>query len=169
MNEKVEELNIASEGVKKQHEVSQMEQKIYYHMLNRMKKDLIAMKIKTNELEISIQHKNSIYTKEYAKSKKSQENRLQSKFKLDNLLTNVDMEQSKIQERIKSLRISIKNKEDAVQRRMERVKRQQDIADAAANENKDSDELKMRENFMAQKLWAVFLKKKMEKEMRQSQ
>jgi len=168
MNEKVEELNIASEGVKKQHEVSQMEQKIYYHMLNRMKKDLIAMKIKTNELEISIQHKNSIYTKEYAKSKKSQENRLQSKFKLDNLLTNVDMEQSKIQERIKSLRISIKNKEDAVQRRMERVKRQQDIADAAANENKDSDELKMRENFMAQKLWAVFLKKKMEKEMNES-
>jgi len=48
---------------------------------------------------------------------------------------------------------------------MERVKRQQDIADAAANENKDSDELKIRENFMAQKLWAVFLKKKMEKEM----
>lgn len=84
--------------------------------------------------------------------------KLQSKFKLDNLLTNVDVEQSKIQERIKSLQISIKNKEDAVQRRMERVKRQQDIADAAANENKDSDELKIRENFMAQKLWAVFLK-----------
>jgi predicted oxidoreductase len=134
-------------------------------MLERMKKDLIAMKIKTNELEISMQHKDSIYDKEYTKSKKSQEHRLQAKFKLDNLLTNVDMEQSKIQERIKSLQISIKNKEDAVQRRMERIKRQQDIADAAANENKDSDELKMRENFMAQKLWAVFLKKKMEKEM----
>lgn len=134
-------------------------------MLDRMKKDLIAMKIRTNELEISIQHKDSIFDKEYTKSKKSQEHRLQAKFKLDNLLTNVDMEQSKIQERIKSLQISIKNKEDAVQRRMERIKRQQDIADAAANENKDSDELKMRENFMAQKLWAVFLKKKMEKEM----
>jgi len=127
-------------------------------MLSRMKKDLIAMKIKNNELEISIQHKDSIFDKEYAKSKKSQEMKLQSKFKLDNLLTNVDVEQSKIQERIKSLQISIKNKEDAVQRRMERVKRQQDIADAAANENKDSDELKIRENFMAQKLWAVFLK-----------
>ena len=165
MNEKLEELHIASSSVKKQHEVSQMDQKIYNHMLGRMKKDLIAMKIKTNELETSIQHKSSIYDKEYSKSKKSQEQRLQSKFRLDNLLTNVDIEQSKIQDRIKSLQVSIKNKEDAVQRRMERVKRQQDIADAAANENKDSDELKMRENFMAQKLWAVFLKKKMEKEM----
>lgn len=165
MNDKLRDLDIAEAVVKKRHEVSQMDQKIYYHMLERMKKDLIAMKIKTNELEISMQHKDSIYDKEYTKSKKSQEHRLQAKFKLDNLLTNVDMEQSKIQERIKSLQISIKNKEDAVQRRMERIKRQQDIADAAANENKDSDELKMRENFMAQKLWAVFLKKKMEKEM----
>lgn len=165
MNEKLEELHIASSSVKKRHEVSQMDSKIYFHMLDRMKKDLIAMKIKTNELETSMQHKDSIFSKEYAKSKKSQENKLQAKFKLDNLLSNVDLEQSKIQERIKSLHISIKNKEEAVQRRMERVKRQQDIADAAANENKDSDELKMRENFMAQKLWAVFLKKKMEKEM----
>ncbi|CAI2364458.1 unnamed protein product [Moneuplotes crassus] len=165
MNEKLEELHIASSSVKKRHEVAQMDSKIYYHMLSRMKKDLIAMKIKTNELEISMQHKDSIYDKEYAKSKKSQEQKLQSKFKLKNLLENVDLEQSKIQERIKSLQISIKNKEDAVQRRMERVKRQQDIADTAANENRDSDEVKIRENFMAQKLWAVFLKRKMEKEM----
>jgi hypothetical protein len=165
MNENLEELHISSSSVKKRHEVSQMDTKIYYHMLERMRKDLIAMKIKTNELETSMQHKDSIFDKEYVKSKKSQESRLQSKFKLDNLLTNVDVEQSKIQDRIKSLQISIKNKEEAVSRRMERVKRQQDIADAAANENKDSDELKMRENFMAQKLWAIFLKKKMEKEM----
>jgi chromosome segregation ATPase len=165
MNEKLEELHIASSSVKKRHEVSQMDTKIYFHMLERMKKDMVAMKIRTNELETSIQHKDSIFDKEYVKSKKSQESRLQSKFKLDNLLTNVDVEQSKIQDRIKSLQNSIKNKEEAVSRRMERVKRQQDIADAAANDNKDSDEIKMRENFMAQKLWAVFLKKKMEKEM----
>jgi len=30
---------------------------------------------------------------------------------------------------------------------MDRVKRQQEIAEAAANENKDSNELKMLENF----------------------
>jgi hypothetical protein len=31
---------------------------------------------------------------------------------------------------------------------MDRVKRQSEIAEAAANENKDSNELKMRENFL---------------------
>jgi chromosome segregation ATPase len=95
-------------------------------------------------------------------------NRPQAKFKLDNLIRNVDQEQKKRQERIQSLQKSIRNKEEAVQRRMERVKRQQEIADAAANENKDSDELKMRENYMVQKLWTVFLKRKMENEMRKS-
>lgn len=31
---------------------------------------------------------------------------------------------------------------------MDRVRRQQEIAESAANENKDSNELKMQENFM---------------------
>ena len=51
---------------------------------------------------------------------------------------------------------------------MDRVKRQQEIAESAANENKDSNEIKMAENFHVQKLWSAFLKKKMEKEMRNS-
>lgn len=168
MNDKLEDLHIAFSTVKKRHEVSNMDQKIYYHMLDRMKKDLIAMKINTNDLKTSLKHKNSIVENEDEKSRKSNENRLQAKLKLDNLIRNVDQEQKKRQERIQSLQKSIRNKEEAVQRRMERVKRQQEIADAAANENKDSDELKMRENFMVQKLWAVFLKRKMENEMKKS-
>lgn len=69
MNETLEELHIAFSSVNKRHQVCQMDEKIYSHMLNRMKKDLIAMKIKTNELEISMQHKESILDKEYTKSK----------------------------------------------------------------------------------------------------
>lgn len=39
---------------------------------------------------------------------------------------------------MQDLHRSIKNKEEAVQRRLERIKRQHEIAEAAANENKDS-------------------------------
>jgi len=46
---------------------------------------------------------------------------------------------------------------------MDRVARQQEIAEAAANENNDSNELKMQENYMVQKMWSQFLKKKMER------
>jgi hypothetical protein len=48
---------------------------------------------------------------------------------------------------------------------MERVRRQQEIADMAANENKDQNEIKMHQEFLIQRLFSAFLKKKMEKEM----
>ena len=68
-----------------------------------------------------------------------------------------------------TLQKSIRNKEDSVQRRMDRVKRQAEIAEAAANENKDSSEIKMRECLYVQKLWNAFMRKKMDREMRESQ
>lgn len=168
VTERLEDLYVASQTIKKKHEVAQMDQRIYYHMLDRMKKDLIAMKIKTNELQKSQKKKEHIVQKEEVKCQKAYELQKQALFKLKSLLQNVDQEQNKIQERIKSLQKSIKNKEEAVQSRMKRVQNQQEIADAAANENKDSDEIRMRENFMVQKLWSVFLKRKMENEMRKS-
>ena len=105
---------------------------------------------------------------ELNKQRKSKENKLQSKYRLDNLMKNIDHEQKKRQERIISLQTSIRNKEEALQKRMDRVRRQSEIAEAAANENKDSNELQLRENFMIQKMWSQFFKKKMEKEMKKS-
>lgn len=77
----------------------------------------------------------------------------------------IDQDHFQRQKRIASLSKSIKNKEEALTRRVARVSRQKQIADQAANENKDSNELRMNENFLAQKLWSAFLKTKMEKEM----
>ena len=48
---------------------------------------------------------------------------------------------------------------------MERVKRQTEIAEMAANENKDQNEIKMQEQFLVQRLFSAFLKRKMESEM----
>ena len=167
-SENLDNLEQEYADTKYQHEVEQMQQKTYYHMLGRMKKDLISQQIRTNELGDSLKSKNLIVDEELEKSRKSKEQRLQSKYKLDNIMKNIEQEQKKRQERIQSLQKSIRNKEDAVQRRMDRVRRQQEIAETAAAENKDSGELKMRENFMIQKLWSVFLKRKMEHEMRKT-
>ena len=51
---------------------------------------------------------------------------------------------------------------------MDRVQRQSEIAEAAANENKDQNEVKLRENFMIQKMWSQYYKTKMSKEMKKS-
>ena len=55
-----------------------------------------------------------------------------------------------------------------MQRRIQRQRKNQEIAEAAANENKDQSELKMRENLFIQILWDRFMKKKMENEMKNS-
>lgn len=63
---------------------------------------------------------------------------------------------------------SLDNKKAALERRIKRNDRQQQIREAAANENKDLNEQKMNENFLAQKFWSAFLKMKMQKEQAKS-
>ncbi len=53
-------------------------------------------------------------------------------------------------------------------RRIERQRKNAEIAEAAANENKDSSELDSRQNLYTQKLWNAYMRKRMEKEMRNS-
>ena len=74
----------------------------------------------------------------------SRQEKLQSKYKLDNLMKMIDHEQKKRQERISSLQTSIQNKQDALQKRLNREKRQAEIAERAANDSKDTNELTKR-------------------------
>lgn len=55
------------------------------------------------DLMESLKSKRSIMSEELNKSRKSKENKLQSKYRLDNLMRNIDHEQKKRQERIISL------------------------------------------------------------------
>jgi len=154
--------------VTEKHDFEKMYQEQYIHMLDRMKKDLIALQLISNDLVESLRSKRQIMKDELNKQRKSKENKLQSKYRLDNLMKNIEREQDKRKERIESLQTSIKNKEDALQKRMDRVQRQSEIAEAAANENKDQNEVKLRENFMVQKMWSQYYKMKMNKEMKRS-
>ena len=92
-------------------------------MLKRMKKDLIALQLKSNDLTESLRSKNQIYKEESEKQRIAKENKLQSKYRLDNLMKSIDHEQKKRQELIISLQTSIKDKEEALQKRVDRVKR----------------------------------------------
>lgn len=75
----------------------------YQHMLKRMKKDLIALQLRSNDLTESLRSKNQIYKEESEKQRIAKENKLQSKYRLDNLMKSIDHEQKKRQELIISL------------------------------------------------------------------
>jgi hypothetical protein len=60
-----------------------------------MKKDLISLTLISNDLVESLRSKRSIMSDELNKKRKSKENKLQSKYRLDNLMKNIDHEQKK--------------------------------------------------------------------------
>jgi hypothetical protein len=64
-------------------------------MLDRMKKDLISLQLISNDLMESLKSKKQIMNDELNKHRKSKENKLQSKYRLDNLMKNIDHEQKK--------------------------------------------------------------------------
>ena len=146
-----------------------MTMRTYTHMLSRMEQDYIATRIKSADLEKSLRTKKEVLDLEEGKQRKSKEERLQSKSIFDNLMKNIEKEQRDRQDRIIELQKCIDNKEQSVRRRIERQRKNQEIAETAANESKDSSELKMRHHWYINKLWNNFMRKKMEKEMKASQ
>lgn len=124
-----------------------MEKMGYNYMLDRMKRDLISLTLTINDLTESLRSKKGITDEEMAKLMKAREQKLQSKYRLDNLMINIDRDHMKRQERIESLNTSIKNKEEAIQKRNDRTLRQNQIRETAQNESKDQNELKMRDAF----------------------
>jgi chromosome segregation ATPase len=141
----------------------------YMHMLSRMKKDFIASKIKCTELDESLKSKRALLDLEQSKQRRTKEERLQSKAIFDKLMANIEKEQEDRTARIAELNRCISNKEAAMNRKIERQRKNQEIAETAASENKDSSELKWRQKLMINKLWNSFMRKKMDKEMQQSQ
>lgn len=116
-------------------------------------------------METSVRSKRQVLDIEEGKARTTKEQKLQSKNIFDNLMKNIEKEQRDRQERILELQRCIANKEESVKRRIERQKKNQEIAETAANESKDSTELKMRNYLYINKLWNNFMKRKMHKEM----
>lgn len=69
--------------IKEEHEFELMYQRSYTHMIDRMKKDLIAIKIQANEMQDSFKQKEGIMNEESEKSRKTKEQRMQAKVKLE--------------------------------------------------------------------------------------
>ena len=101
-------------------------------MLKRMKKDFIAAKIQTSQMDKSLKNKSAVLDLEQQRQRKIKEERLQSKQIFEGLMKNIEKEQRDRQERIHELQKCIRNKEESVQKRIERQRRNQEIAEAAA-------------------------------------
>lgn len=145
VSQRIQLLNEALTETKYKIDEEMFTKQSYLHMLDRMKKDFIASRISSSEHETSLKSKNNILESEMQRQRKIKEEKLQSKQIFSSLMDNIQKQQNDRQQRIHELQKCIRNKEESVQKRIERQRKNQEIAEAAANENKDSSELRMRE------------------------
>ena len=137
----------------------------YDHMIKRMNSDLLSIKAKIIDLENSLDYRFKLVLEEESLSRKTNEDQLQAKKELLKLMDLVDQEQKQRKKSIGELRKKIKSNEEAAEKRLERFQRRKDIADSAASDNNDQNELRLKSALLVNKLWSLFLKKKMEKDM----
>ena len=85
---------LQNEDKEVQHKLNEEEYTNYSlnHMMTRMKKDFIASKIKTGANENALKNRKSVIDFEGAKSRKTKEDRLQSRTTFINLMKNIESE-----------------------------------------------------------------------------
>lgn len=163
--QKIEQLQQILEQNRKRHEDEQLCKKSYIYMLDRMKKEKIAMELKANSLQTSLKSTKHVLDTETDMFRKIRESQYQSKVMLKEIKQTIAYEQRKKNDRIQQLEKTIKQRQEVAFRREERQKRQAEISEAAANDDKDSQEAKIRDSILLNRMWYMSLCKKLEHEM----
>lgn len=165
---RIEQLQEQLEATKLKQQEELQNKRIYEHMLDRMKQEKISLEKKATSLQHNLKSARYVLETEEQRSRKTNETKFQSRLLLKELKESIDIEKKKKEERIQMLEKNIRMRNEAALRREERQKRQAEIAEAAANDDKDSQEVKMKESLLVHRFWYNFLKWKLDHEMQKS-
>ena len=98
-------------------------------MIKRMKQDFFSLKIQSGKNENALKNKNSVLSMESLKHREVKQQRLQSKDTVDRLMVNIEKEHTETNAILAEIAKCLKDKEESVQKRMERIKKNQEIAE----------------------------------------
>ena len=165
IQEKIDQLHNQIEDSRRKYESEKLNKKSYIYVLERMKEEKIALEIKSNSLQSSLKESKNFLDTETEKFRKIRESQYSSKQVMKEIKTALAIDQRRKQDRILQLEKTIKDKQELERRREERQKRQFDISEAAANDDKDSHEAKSREIFLLNRFWTKFIQRKLKNEV----
>lgn len=165
LQSKIEDLRISLDQSKKKHELELLNKCSYLHVLDRMKEDKVAMEIQSNSLQMSLKSTRTVLNLETDKFRKVRESQFQSKVALQEIKHAIASDYKRKNEKLSQLEKNMKERQEIASRREERQRRQVEISEAAAIDGKDSYEIKIRENLLTNRMWYMFLRKKIEAEI----
>ncbi|CAG9317379.1 unnamed protein product [Blepharisma stoltei] len=168
MKEEAKEMEEQLYDIKKKQEDAEMTRKAYEHIIERMKMTKINLEKRNLGLNKSIRRGQQTLNEELDKQRRTREAKIQTKEALKNLEIYTNREKTEIQERLEIIEKDVKQKQETSRKRDERFHRQLEIAEAAANEDRNMRALQMREGLLCHRVWFIYLQKKLKCEMDRS-
>lgn len=144
-------------------EEEQQGNKTYECMLSRMKCDTIGAEVKSSNLHDNLGTCKGHLNDYLSKARRNKEENVQSQKIFKGLKEEIDIEARSSEDLIRRLEFTALTKKEAAVRRQQRSKKQAEIAEIAANENKNSEEIQLKQEITLHKLYYLYLKSKQDK------
>ncbi|KAM3147750.1 hypothetical protein pb186bvf_000078 [Paramecium bursaria] len=146
-----------------------MQQKVFDHMLDRMRNDQVVYQLRANVYERDLQHsENQLQTGTY-KYQQIKELYQKTRLALQEVTSGIDEQNDNRKKNLNKFKSELTHKQNMERKKEERKKRQQEIAEVAANDIKDSSLKKWRKLLLVHKFLNHFLKNKMQRGIKQFQ
>ena len=139
--------------------------KIYNHIIERMRVKKQKLDIQNEAIIHSVKMNKKLLTEEIAVCRKRRDSKIKTKKALDVLEDFIEKETKDKQERLVVIESDVKKKQESTQKREERFKRQLEIAESAANEDREMRATQMREGVMMHQFWYLYMKKRLDFDM----
>lgn len=162
ISKQAEKLEKAVEDIKEKQDEALSARKIYKHMYNRMKISKIKLEEQSLQYNLNFKFTDQIYNEEVRKSRKAKESNKEAKSAFSVLTEFVFHETKEKYERVqiasKDTNQQLKNSKN----REFRIKRQYEIAEAAADDDRNNTAMQIREGLMVHRLLYFLLNVKFE-------
>ena len=144
------------------------ERYMYEHLLERMKLTKLHLELKASAYMDSLKNKKTVLSEQLQRMRKSQEHSFLTK-QAYNVVKDLFHRETKDKEgQVVELQKNAQSRREMATRRDTRQRRQLEIAEAAANEERDSEEVRLREGYLLHKFWCRALTKKLRKDKEES-
>ncbi|OMJ82338.1 hypothetical protein SteCoe_16999 [Stentor coeruleus] len=165
LKSEVQRLEESVEETMKKQEDALSATKIYNHIIERMKINKLKLDIKNEDIIKAVKNNKKILSEEIDIVRRQKESKIKTKKALESLETFIDKEtQEKIVD-LNTIEKDVKRKQEITLKREERYKRQIEIAETAANEDREMRATQMREGVIMHKFWYLYMKKRLEFDM----
>ena len=157
------------ETLKNRLEKETQDHKSLDHMCTRMKAESVRLELKSSHLHEKLNLIRGHLSEYEKKSMRNKEDKAQSQRLLKGISEEVFVEKRNKEDLIKRLEKAANNKKQATERRINRINRQAEIAEIAANENRNAQEIECKEQIILYKIYYSYLKYKQDKAFKDSE